>query len=66
MKLVELLKVIAHEDYTITLQDINYMNEEREIYNPKNEKTVIKPYLDYTVVSLDENWNIVIKGQKIA
>lgn len=36
------------------------MNEVREL-----EPTEYKNYLEYTVVSLDEDWNITIKSYKI-
>lgn len=60
MNLYDLLRVIKHQDYTILYQDVNFMNEIREL-----DMKDIKKYLDYAVVSMDENWNIIIKGQKI-
>lgn len=60
MKLYDLLRAITHQNYTVILQDVNFMNETRKL-----EQDELKNYLEYTVVSLDENWTITIKGQRI-
>ena len=60
MKLYDLLRAVTHQNYKILYMDINFMNEVREL-----EPTEYKNYLEYTVVSIDENWTITIKGQKI-
>lgn len=60
MKLYDLLRAITHQNYKIYYQDVNFMNEVREL-----DPTEYKNYLDYAVVSIDENWNITIKGQRI-
>lgn len=61
MKLYDLLRAITHQNYKVYYQDINFMNETRKL-----EQDELKNYLEYTVVSLDEDWNIIIKGKKIA
>ena len=60
MKLYDLLRAVTHQNYTVYYQDVNFMNETRKL-----EQDELKNYLEYTVVSLDENWTITIKGQKI-
>ena len=48
MKLYDLLRTITHDNYTVYLQDINFFNEERILYNPlNNKKEILKNYLDY-------------------
>lgn len=66
MTLEMLLKVIAHENYNVILRDVNFMNQEREIYNCKDidkKGELLKRYLNYSVVCLDQDWNIIIKGE---
>ena len=41
MKLYDLLRTITHDNYTVYLQDINFFNEERILYNPLNNKKEI-------------------------
>lgn len=66
MKLYDLLKTISHDNYTIYLQDVNFFNEERKLYNPlNNKKEILKNYLNYDVVSINEEWRILIKSKKI-
>lgn len=69
MKLYDLLRTITHEHYNVILRDINMMNQERELYNYKLQQDkkgeLLKAYLDYIVLSIDENWNIVVVGNKI-
>lgn len=62
MKLYDLLRTITHQNYTVILQDINFMNATRKLETIEE----IKDHLDYTVVTIDENWTITIKGEKIA
>lgn len=61
MKLYQLLKTITHQNYRVMLQDTNFMNVTREL------KTIeeIKEHFDYTVLSIDENWTITIKTERI-
>lgn len=64
MKLKELLKTITHQNWKVMYVDADVpalMQEPRELAEDE-----IPNYLDYTVVALDESWNIIIKGQKIA
>lgn len=64
MKLYDLLRVITHQDYKIFYQDANVpvaWQTPRQLGIDE-----ISQYLDYAVVSIDEQWNIVIKGKKIA
>lgn len=69
MKLIDVIKVIAHENYNIRLQESNFFNETREIYRFDTDYTqkaeILHSYLDYTVVGIDENWNITIKSAPI-
>lgn len=66
--LKQLLLVSTANDINVYLRDVNYFDRERIIYCDKdtnNDRSSLKAYLDYVVVSVDDNWNIVIKGQKI-
>lgn len=66
MKLYDLLRTITHDNYTVYLQEVNFFNEERKLYNPlNNKKEILKNYLDYEVVSIDEEWRILIKSKKM-
>ena len=66
MKLYDLLRTITHDNYTVYLQNINNFNEERILYNTKKKKKeILKNYLDYEVVSINEEWRILIKSKKI-
>lgn len=67
--LKQLLLVSTADDINVYLRDVNCMDIERIIYCDKdtnNDRSSLKAYLDYVVVSVDENWNIVVKGQKMA
>ena len=61
MKLYDLLRAITHQNYRVVLQDTNFMNVTREL------KTIeeIKEHFDNTVVSVDEDWTITIKTERI-
>ena len=61
MKLYDLLRAITHQNYTVILQDVNYMNATRKLETIEE----IKEHFDNTVVSVDDNWTITIKTQKI-
>lgn len=58
MKLKELLKVITHQNYTVYVQNpfgvIQLENTEE-----------IKNHLDFEVVGVNENWEIVLKNDKL-
>lgn len=60
MKLYDLLRAITHQNYSIVLKDVNFMNKTRKL-----EQEELKNYLDYTVETIDEDWTITIKTQKI-
>lgn len=59
MKLLDLLKVIGHGDYSVSVQT-NFLFPPIAI-----EKDKLKDYLDYPVFFISENWAIVLKGEKI-
>lgn len=58
MKLKELLKVITHQNYTVYVQNpfgvIQLENTEE-----------IKNHLDFEVVGVNENWEIILKNDKL-
>lgn len=60
MKLYDLLRAITHQNYNVVLKDVNFMNDLRAI-----EREELKNYLDYTVESIDEDWTITIKTQRL-
>lgn len=60
MKLYDLLRAITHKNYSIVLKDVNFMNKTRKL-----EQEELKNYLNYTVETIDEDWTITIKTQKI-
>ena len=60
MKLYDLLRAITHQNYNVVLKDVNFMNKTRKL-----EQEELKNYLDYTVETLDKDWTITIKTQKI-
>lgn len=64
--LKQLLLVATTENISVYLKDVNCMDIERLIYSKDNNRNNLQPYLNYVVESVDENWSIVIKGQKIA
>lgn len=61
MKLYDLLRAITHQNYTIVLQDVNFINTTRKLETLEE----IKEHFDNTVVSIDEDWTITITTQKI-
>lgn len=64
MTLKELLKKITHRDYKVLYKDANIPEILQSSYR-EIKKEDIKYYLDYEVLALDENWNIIILGSKI-
>lgn len=64
--LKQLLLVATTEDISVYLKDVNCMDIERLIYSKDDNRNNLHPYLNYVVESVDENWSIVIRGQKIA
>lgn len=64
--LKQLLLVATTEDISVYLKDVNFMDTERLIYSKDDNRNNLHPYLDYVVESVDENWSIVIRGQKMA
>lgn len=64
--LKQLLLVTTHENIRIYLKDVNAMGMTRLMFDSKiNARDNLRDYLDYVVESVDENWNITIKSQKI-
>lgn len=64
--LKQLLLVLTADSFNVYLKDINYLDMERILYDyQKDDRAVLKPYLDYVVESVNDNLDIVIKGQKI-
>lgn len=60
------LLTITHQNYKVYLKDVNAMDMTRLIYDSAiDDSSNIQVYLDYVVESLNENWEITIKGQKI-
>ena len=65
--LKQLLLVTTHENIRIYLKDVNAMGMTRLMFDSKiNARDNLRDYLDHVVESVDENWNITIKTQKIA
>lgn len=60
MKLQELLKAITHQNYKVYVQNelTNVLGKPLELISIDD----IKEHFDYTVVAIDEEWNIMIKG----
>lgn len=58
MKLKELLKVITHQNYAVYVQNpfgvIQLENAEE-----------IKNHLDFEVIGVNENWEIILKNNKL-
>lgn len=68
MKLNDLLKVIAFDNYSVVLQDVNFFDVTRVIYDYKSDgmdRSALKDYLEHIVLSLDENHVITIKTFKL-
>lgn len=64
--LKQLLIVATHENIRVYLKDVNAMNMSRLMYDSNiNARDNLRDYLDYIVESVDENWNITIRSQKI-
>lgn len=64
--LKQLLLVTTHENIRIYLKDVNAMGMTRLMFDSKiNARDNLRDYLDHVVESVDENWNITIKSQKI-
>lgn len=65
--LKQLLLVTTHENIRIYLKDVNALGMTRLMFDSKiNARDNLQDYLDHVVESVDENWNITIKTQKIA
>lgn len=60
MKLYDLLRAITHQNYNVVLKDVNFMDYLRAI-----EREELKNYLDYTVETIDEDWTITIRTQRL-
>lgn len=63
--LKQLLLVSTADDISVYLRDVNCFDIERQIYSKGDNRNKLYPYLDNVVVSVNGNWDIVIKGQKI-
>lgn len=63
--LKQLLLVSTIDDISVYLRDVNCFDMERQIYTKDDDRSILKPYLDYIVVSVSADWDIVIKGQRI-
>lgn len=60
------LMVATHENIRVYLKDVNAMNMTRLMYDSNiNARDNLRDYLDYIVESVDENWNITIRSQRI-
>lgn len=60
------LLVATHDNIRVYLKDVNALGMTRLMYDSKiNARDNLKDYLDYVVESVDENWNITIRSQKI-
>lgn len=58
MKLKELLKVITHQNYTV------YVQNPFGVIQLKNAEE-IKNHLDFEVIGVNENWEIILKNDKL-
>lgn len=64
--LKQLLLVVTTDTFNVYLKDVNAMNITRMLYDHTSDfRDVLNDYLDYTVESVNENWDITIKSQKI-
>lgn len=73
MKLKDLLKILSDECITklqvylkTELHDITDLDYERIYLGDVDDRQVLARYLDYYVVCMDDNFNLTIKGYKIA
>lgn len=73
MKLKDLLKVFDDEIIDVMklylkteIHDIDLFPYELVFNANENDREVLVRYLDYFVVCVDDNFNITIKGHKIA
>lgn len=61
MKLEDLLKTITHRNYKIFVE-----NTVTKVFERPLELTTIediKDHFDYPVLSIDEHWNITVRGE---
>lgn len=63
MKLIELLRVISHQNYSVYVQNdvTNLFGESLKLDSIED----ILSHADYNVLSIDENFNIILQGSKI-
>lgn len=58
MKLKELLKVTTHQNYAV------YVQNPFEVIQLENAEE-IKNHLDFEVIGVNENWEIILKNNKL-
>lgn len=64
--LKQLLLVTTADTFNVYLKDVNAMNITRLLYDHTSDLLdVLNDYLDYIVESVNENFDITIKSQKI-
>jgi hypothetical protein len=64
--LKQLLLVTTTDTFNVYLKDVNAMNITRLLYDHTSDlRDVLNDYLDYIVESVNENFDITIKSQKI-
>ena len=63
MKLIELLRVISHQNYSVYVQNdvTNLFGESLKLDSIED----ILSHADYNVLSIDENFNIILQGSKV-
>lgn len=61
MKLEELLKAITHQNYKVFVQNKVTMAFDQPLELTTIEE--IKAHFDYSVLAIDEEWNITVKGE---
>ena len=63
MKLIELLRVISHQNYSVYVQNdvTNLFGESLKLDSIED----ILSHADYNVLSIDENLNIILQGSKV-
>lgn len=61
MKLQELLKAITHQNYKIFVQNTLTLGLGKNLELTSIED--IKAHFNFQVLAIDENWNIILKGE---
>lgn len=55
-----------NDDELYELAKERIANDNGKRYSQDENRNNLHPYLDYVVETADENWSIVIRGQKMA